>query len=32
MEKLPLQIRLNRETHKKIAYAQDLIVQEVYSI
>ena len=29
---IPLQTRLKRETHKKIAYAQDLIVQEVYSI
>lgn len=32
MEKTPLQIRLKRETHRKIAYAQDLIVKEVYSV
>lgn len=32
MEKIPLQIRLKRESHKKIAYAQDLIVKEVYSV
>lgn len=32
MEKMPLQARLKREAHRKIAYAQDLIVKEVYSI
>jgi len=32
MEKIPLQIRLKRESHRKIAYAQDLIVKEVYSV
>jgi predicted nucleotidyltransferase component of viral defense system len=32
MEKIPLQIRLKRESHRKIAYAQDLIVREVYSV
>ena len=32
MDKIPLQIRLKRETHRKIAYAQDLIVKEVYSV
>jgi len=32
MEKIPLQIRLKREVHRNIAYAQDLIVKEVYSI
>src|SRR3989344_6300328 len=32
MEKIPLQVRLKRESHRKIAYAQDLIVREVYSV
>ena len=32
MEKIPLQVRLKREVHRKIAYAQDLMVQEVYSV
>lgn len=32
MEKIPLQLRLKRETHRKIAYAQDLILKEVYSV
>ena len=32
MEKIPLQARLKREFHRKIAYAQDMIVKEVYSI
>jgi len=32
MEKIPLQVRLKREIHRKIAYAQDLIVKEVYFI
>ena len=32
METLPLQLRLKREAHKKIAYAQDLIVKEVYAV
>ncbi len=31
MEKIPLQVRLKREVHRKIAYAQDLIVKEVYA-
>lgn len=30
MEKIPLNLRLKRETHRNIAYAQDLIVNEVY--
>ena len=32
MIKIPLQAKLKRETHRKIAYAQDLIVKEVYSV
>ncbi len=32
MEQIPLQVRLKREAHRKIASAQDLIVREVYSI
>ncbi len=32
MEKIPLQARLKKEAHRKIAHAQDLIVKEVYSI
>ena len=32
MIKIPLQIKLKRELHRKIAYAQDLIVKEVYSV
>ncbi|MBI4980134.1 nucleotidyl transferase AbiEii/AbiGii toxin family protein [Candidatus Woesearchaeota archaeon] len=32
MEQIPLQIRLKREVHRKIASAQDLIVKEVYSV
>lgn len=32
MEKIPLQLRLKRESHRKIAYAQDLVVREIYSI
>ena len=32
MIKIPLQIRLKREIHRKIAFAQDLIVKEVYSV
>ncbi len=32
MERIPLQARLKRETHRKIAYAQDIIVKEVYLI
>ena len=32
MIKIPLQTRLKREIHRKIAYAQDLIVKEVYSV
>ena len=32
MEKIPLQIRLKRETYRKIAYTQDLILKEVYSV
>ena len=32
MERMPLQARLKREAHRKIAYAQDLIVKEVYSV
>jgi len=30
--KIPLQTRLKREIHRKIAYAQDLIMKEVYSV
>ena len=32
MIKIPLQTKLKREIHRKIAYAQDLIVKDVYSI
>jgi predicted nucleotidyltransferase component of viral defense system len=32
MEKIPLQARLKREIHRKIAFAQDMIVKEVYSV
>ena len=32
MEKIPLQARLKREIHRKIAYAQDLVVKGVYSV
>lgn len=32
MEKIPLQIRLKRETHRKIASAQDSVLKEVYEI
>ena len=32
MKKIPLQVRLKREVHRKIAYAQDLIVREVYQV
>jgi len=32
MENIPLQIKLKREMHRKIAYAQDLIVKEVYNV
>jgi len=32
MERIPLQARLKRESHRRIAYAQDLIVREVYSV
>ncbi len=32
MERIPLQVRLKREAHRKIASAQDLIVKEVYSV
>ena len=32
MIKIPLQARLKREVHRDIAYAQDLIMKEVYSI
>lgn len=32
MEKIPLQARLKREIHRKIAYAQDIIIREVYSV
>jgi predicted nucleotidyltransferase component of viral defense system len=31
MVKMPLQVKLRKEIHRKIAYAQDLIVKEVYS-
>jgi len=30
MEKIPLHLRLKKESHRKIAYAQDLIVKEIY--
>lgn len=30
MKKVPLYIRIRKESHRKIAYAQDLIVEEVY--
>jgi predicted nucleotidyltransferase component of viral defense system len=32
MIKIPLQTKLKREIHRKIAYAQDLVIKEVYSI
>jgi predicted nucleotidyltransferase component of viral defense system len=32
MERIPLQTRLKREVHRKIAYAQDIVVKEVYSV
>lgn len=32
MNKIPLQVRLKKEIHRKIAYAQDLIVKEVYAV
>ena len=32
MENIPLQIKLKRDLHRKIAYAQDLIVIEVYNV
>jgi len=32
MIKIPLQARVKREIHRRLAYAQDLIVKEVYSI
>ena len=32
MIKIPLQTRLKREIHRKIAYTQDLIVKEVYYV
>ncbi len=32
MDKIPLQTRLKREIHRKIASAQDLIVEEVYDV
>lgn len=30
MNKIPLQVKLKREVHRKIAYAQDIIIEEVY--
>ncbi len=32
MNKIPLQVKLKRETHRRIASAQDLIVREVYAV
>jgi len=32
MANIPLQTKLKREAHRKIAYAQDLIVKEVYAV
>jgi predicted nucleotidyltransferase component of viral defense system len=32
MERIPLQVRLKRESHRNIASAQDLIIKEVYSV
>lgn len=32
MENLPIQVKLKKESHRKIAYAQDLIVKEVYNV
>lgn len=32
MERIPLQIKLKRQVHRKIASAQDLIIKEVYSV
>src|SRR3989344_5600359 len=30
MERIPLAVRLKRESHRKIAYAQDLVLEQVY--
>ena len=30
--KIPLQAKLRREIHRKVAYAQDLVVKEVYAV
>ncbi len=30
MDKIPLSLRMKKEAHRKIAYAQDLIVEEIY--
>ncbi len=32
MERIPLAVKLRRESHRKIAYAQDLILEQVYSL
>lgn len=32
MTRIPLQVRLKRESHRKIAYTQDIIVTEVYKL
>lgn len=32
MIKIPLQVKFKREIHRKIAYAQDLVVKEIYSV
>ena len=32
MIKIPLQVKLKRETHRKVAHAQDMILKEVYSV
>lgn len=32
MENLPLQVKLRKESHRKVAYVQDLIVKGVYNV
>jgi len=32
MEKIPLYTRLKRESHRRVAYVQDIVVKEVYNV
>lgn len=32
MKTIPLQVKLRRESHRKLSYAQDLIVEEIYDV